>query len=105
MRSLLVVVDAEGIELELEESQVLSRRLALQETLHGLVETLDLAAGLRVIGTRVSGFDTCPVSGHRARLFARHCALASVHRVAGSCGWGREANQGIVIRPRRAFGR
>src|SRR5205809_3473181 len=61
MRSLLVVVEPESIELELEVSQALGRRLPLQVALEGLVEALDFAAGLGMVGTGVSGFDSQPI--------------------------------------------
>jgi hypothetical protein len=46
MRSLLVVVDAEGVQLHLQVSQIFRRRLALQVALERLMEALDFAAGL-----------------------------------------------------------
>src|SRR5260370_28249685 len=58
MRSLLVVVEAEGVELELKMSRALGWGLPLQVALQGLVEALDFAAGLGVIRTRVPGLDS-----------------------------------------------
>src|SRR5207245_8170614 len=55
MRTGLVVVAPEGIELRLEVEQRAGGRLTRQEALEGLVETLDLAAGLRVVGGGVLG--------------------------------------------------
>src|SRR5207249_10291710 len=48
--ALLVVVGAEGVELSLQEWERGRRWLLSQEPLEGLVEALDLAAGLGVIG-------------------------------------------------------
>jgi len=45
MRSLGVVVGAEGIELELQDRQRVGRRLPGEVALEGLVEALDLALG------------------------------------------------------------
>ncbi len=50
MRSALVVVLAEGVELELEEGERGSRLLTGEIALEGLVEALDLAAGLGLSG-------------------------------------------------------
>ena len=47
----VVVVVDEGVELGLQLHQVARRGLFGQELLHGLVEPLDLAAGLGVVGT------------------------------------------------------
>ncbi len=55
VRSLLVVVDAECIELKLQVGEVLSGSLAPEEELEGEVEALHLAAGLRVIRAGVGG--------------------------------------------------
>src|SRR5207249_11629901 len=49
----VVVVVAKGVELELELGQRASWRLPAEKALEGLVEALDLAAGLRVGGGRV----------------------------------------------------
>ena len=48
MRAVLVVVGAEGVEVGLEHSRGRRRRLFGEELL-GMVEALDLAAGLGVI--------------------------------------------------------
>src|SRR5581483_2257161 len=55
--SLLVVDGAKGVELELEVSERVGGRLLDKEELQGLVEALDLAAGLRVIRRRVDALD------------------------------------------------
>src|ERR1700716_2538626 len=55
---LLVVVRAEGVELQLKVSKTFGRSLSRQVTLEGLVEALHLAAGLGVIRSRVFGLDT-----------------------------------------------
>jgi hypothetical protein len=46
MRTDLVVIGAEGVELGLEDRQSRCRRLFVEELLLGGVEVLDLAAGL-----------------------------------------------------------
>jgi hypothetical protein len=56
-----VVVVAEGIELPLQLCQRLRRGLPLQVALQRLVQALDLAAGLRVVGPRVLGDDPQPL--------------------------------------------
>ncbi len=48
-----VVVLAKRVELKLELGDGVCRRLLVQEALDGLVEALDLAAGLRVVGRGV----------------------------------------------------
>ena len=50
---LLVVGEAEGVELSLQPGEVGGRRLLPEPTLEGLVEALDLALGLRVAGRTV----------------------------------------------------
>jgi hypothetical protein len=50
MGSVVVVVLAEGVELELEDGQGGGRNLLAEVALKGLVETLDLATGLGVVG-------------------------------------------------------
>ena len=57
MRSVPVVDGPEGVELHLQVSERLSSRLLGEEELEGLVEAFDLAAGLRVIGSRVDALD------------------------------------------------
>src|SRR5262252_4069873 len=52
-----VVVGAEGVELELELRERAGRWLLAQETLEGLMESLDLAAGLGVVGRGVFVLD------------------------------------------------
>src|SRR5687767_570295 len=49
----LVVVGAEGLELALQLGGRCRRTLTGEEALERLVEPLDLAAGLRVVGPRV----------------------------------------------------
>ena len=53
VRSMLVVVAAEAVELELQECSGDGGWLFGQEPLEGLVEALDLAAGLGVVGRGV----------------------------------------------------
>jgi hypothetical protein len=53
----LVVVDPEGIQLRLEDAERRGRRLLVEESLLGLVEALDLVAGLGVVRGRVFGDD------------------------------------------------
>ena len=53
MRPLLVVIETEGIELDLQVGNIFGRGLSLQIALEGLMEALDLAAGLRVVWSRV----------------------------------------------------
>ncbi|HVR88636.1 MAG TPA: hypothetical protein VHG53_03715 [Candidatus Limnocylindria bacterium] len=60
MRPLLVVVRTEGVELELQMAERLRRRLLREVALEGLVESLDLAAALGVIGRGVLGPDAQP---------------------------------------------
>src|SRR5260370_22696040 len=48
-----VVVLAKRVELKLELGDGVCRRLLVREALDGLVEALDLAAGLRVVGRGV----------------------------------------------------
>jgi len=57
VRSAVVVVVAEGVELELQLVQGGGGSLLAKEALEGLVEALDFAAGLRVIGTGVLEVD------------------------------------------------
>jgi hypothetical protein len=57
-----VVVGAEGVELALELGDRAGRALAGQEALEGLVEPLDLAAGLGVVGAGVHVSDPEPVA-------------------------------------------
>ena len=57
VRAMLVVVGAEGVELGLEHGEGRCRRLLVEESLLGLVEALDLAAGLGVVRRRVFGDD------------------------------------------------
>ena len=54
-----VVVGAEGIELELELRERAGRWLLAQEALEGLMESLDLAAG---VGLNRPGFDGDSIS-------------------------------------------
>src|SRR5947209_9557869 len=51
----VVVVETEGIELSLEAGQRRRARLAGEEALEGLMQALDLAAGLRMVGSGVLG--------------------------------------------------
>jgi hypothetical protein len=53
----LVVVGAEGVELELQLGPAAGGRPAAQEALEGLVEAFNLAAGLGVVGGGVLGKD------------------------------------------------
>jgi hypothetical protein len=55
--SLLVVDAAEGVELELEVGNRPGRSLPGEEELQGLVKTLHLAAGLRVMGRGVNALN------------------------------------------------
>jgi hypothetical protein len=57
MRSDLVVIADEAIELDLELLLCLDRVLLVDELLERLVEALDLSAGLGMIGTRVLRMD------------------------------------------------
>jgi hypothetical protein len=57
VRPVVVVVGAEGVELELELGERPRGRLAGQEALEGLVKAFDLAAGLGVVGGGVLGED------------------------------------------------
>lgn len=58
-----VVVDAELIEQDLELTDCGGPGLADKPSLQGLVETFDLAAGLRVVRTRVGEGDSAGVEG------------------------------------------
>ena len=53
-----VVVETEGVELQLELGDRSGWRLLGQESLEGLVETFDFAAGLGVVGSRVLDLHT-----------------------------------------------
>jgi len=57
VRSDVVVVGAEDVELVLQFDQRAGRPLLREEALQGLVKALDLAAGLRVLGSGVFGHD------------------------------------------------
>ena len=58
MGALDVGVGAEGVELQLEHRQGVGPRLLAEIALQGLMETLDLAARLWMVGRRVVGHDT-----------------------------------------------
>ena len=61
VRPHVVVVGTEGVQLELQVAQRLSRGLLGEELLQGLVEAFDLAAGLRVVGGGVLALDAQPL--------------------------------------------
>ena len=84
----LVVVRAEGVELSLMDRQRGGRSLLGEVLLEGLVEALDLAAGLGVIGRGVFGEDAEALEfGSRSTLPLRVLPLKtaplSVRKAAG----------------------
>jgi hypothetical protein len=87
MGPVLVVTGAEGVGLELEMTQRLGRSLHAQIALEGLVETLDLAAVLRVVGGGVLDLDAvhvesgCPVFPKGVRIRIVHRAKSGQPRV------------------------
>src|SRR5262249_17896193 len=58
VRTVLVVLDAETVQLRLQLRDRARRALMAEIALEGLVEALDLAAGLGVIGRRVHDANT-----------------------------------------------
>jgi len=68
VRPAAVVVVAKGVELKLKLSEGISSGLLAEKAFEGLVEALDLATGLRVIGRRVLEEDAQALRLQRAGL-------------------------------------
>jgi len=85
MGALLVVIGTEGIELELQHGHRGGGGLFGEEPLEGLVEALDLAAGLGVVGRRVLG------------LNAQQVELGFEHDLAPAGVGGEDGAVGFLI--------
>src|SRR5437667_10780096 len=94
MGTMLVVVGTKRVELHLKVRDRARRRLLSEVALHGLVEALDLAAGLRVLRGRVdrAGPQTHALGRSEDRAAARgadeDCAVVGEH-----CGWQAVASR------------